>query len=80
MHGHIEGNRALVAQRLEAVVAAVTREPRTAVQIVPEVYDEQLNIRNAAWFLSQTLCYLRHLELAGRVAPEDGGRERWREA
>jgi glyoxylase-like metal-dependent hydrolase (beta-lactamase superfamily II) len=79
VHGHIEGNRRLVAERLEAVATAVSRRPRTAVEIVPEVYDQPLNAQNASWFLSQTLCYLRHLERGVRVRREpDGGAERWR--
>jgi len=79
VHGHIEGNRRLVAERLEAVLGAVRGEAHTAVEIVPHVYDEELNVRNANWFLAQTLCYLRHLERDGRVQGEpDGGVERWR--
>jgi glyoxylase-like metal-dependent hydrolase (beta-lactamase superfamily II) len=79
VHGHIEGNRRLVAERLEAVLDAVRGEPLTAVEIVPRVYDEELNVRNATWFLAQTLCYLRHLERDGRVQGEpDGAVERWR--
>jgi glyoxylase-like metal-dependent hydrolase (beta-lactamase superfamily II) len=79
VHGHIEGNRRLVAERLEAVLGAVSGEAHTAVEIVPQVYDEELNVRNANWFLTQTLCYLRHLERDGRVRGEsDGGVERWR--
>ncbi len=78
VHGHIEGNRALVAERLKAVVAAVREQPRTAVQIVPEVYNQPLNVRNASWFLSETLCYLRHLEAQGRVRSRpDGDAEMW---
>lgn len=77
VHGHIEANRALVAQRLGAVRAAIARTPRTAVELVPHVYDEELNVRNAGWFLSQTLCYLRHLELAGRARLDGDGNERW---
>jgi glyoxylase-like metal-dependent hydrolase (beta-lactamase superfamily II) len=84
VHGHIEGNRRLVAQRLDAVIGAVRRAPLTAVQIAPEVHSGQpLNVRNAQWFLSETLCYLRHLERAGRVRAEPdggGGGERWRSA
>ena len=78
VHAHIEGNRTLVGERLEAVVAAVTSAPRTVIEIVPQVYEEELTVRNAAWFLSQTLSYLRHLERAGRVrtAPQ-GDTERW---
>jgi glyoxylase-like metal-dependent hydrolase (beta-lactamase superfamily II) len=79
VHGHIEGNRQLVHERLEAVAAAVAGEPRTAVEIAPHVYDEPLTVGNASWFLAQTLCYLQHLELAGRVHRDsEGGTERWR--
>jgi glyoxylase-like metal-dependent hydrolase (beta-lactamase superfamily II) len=83
VHGHIEGNRRLVAERLEAVLGAIRGQPRTAVEIVPHVYDEELNVRNGNWFLAQTLCYLRHLEQGGHVRGErdggtDGGVERWR--
>jgi glyoxylase-like metal-dependent hydrolase (beta-lactamase superfamily II) len=81
VHGHIEGNRRLVAQRLEAVVTAASGDPRTAIEIVPHVYEEELQVRNARWFLAQTLAYLRHLELGGRVRREpddDGVVERWR--
>jgi glyoxylase-like metal-dependent hydrolase (beta-lactamase superfamily II) len=81
VHGHIEGNRRLVAQRVEAVLAAIGDAPRTAMQILPHVYEEELGVRTATWFLAQTLAYLRHLELAGRVrreADDDGVAERWR--
>ncbi|HEY5431739.1 MAG TPA: MBL fold metallo-hydrolase, partial [Solirubrobacteraceae bacterium] len=81
VHGHIEGNRRLIAERLDAVVTAIRAEPLTAVQIVPHVYEEELSVRNASWFLAQTLCYLRHLEAGGRVRGErdDGGvTDRWR--
>jgi glyoxylase-like metal-dependent hydrolase (beta-lactamase superfamily II) len=72
--GHIEGNRTLVAERLSAVLGALGPEPRTAVGIIPEVYTEPLSESNASWLLSQTLCYLRHLERQGRASrvSEDG--------
>jgi glyoxylase-like metal-dependent hydrolase (beta-lactamase superfamily II) len=79
VHGHIEGNRALVAQRLEAVRGAVRTEAKTVLEILPAVYDQPVDAGNATWFLSETLSYLRHLHLHGRVAAEpDGGVERWR--
>jgi len=81
VHGHIEGNRRLVAERLDAVVTAIRAEPLTAVQIVPHVYEEELSVRNASWFLAQTLCYLRHLEAGRRVRGErddSGVTDRWR--
>jgi glyoxylase-like metal-dependent hydrolase (beta-lactamase superfamily II) len=76
--GHIEGNRTLVAERLSAVLGALGPEPRTAVGIIPEVYTEPLSESNASWLLSQTLCYLRHLERQGRASRLSEDRvERW---
>jgi glyoxylase-like metal-dependent hydrolase (beta-lactamase superfamily II) len=84
VRAHIDGNRALVSERLEAVLDALGGGRRTAVEIVPDVYGEPLRTFNAGWLLAQTLCYLRHLELAGRavrIAAGDGeDAERWRVA
>ncbi len=81
VHGHIEGNRSLVAERLEAVLAGLAGGPRTVLELSPEVYGEPVTPSNAPWLLSQTLCYLRHLEVLGQVAHEpDEGMERWRAA
>lgn len=78
VRAHIAGNRKLVATRLESVLAALGQGPRTVVEVVPDVYEEALSEGNANWLLSQTMCYLRHLELMGRVArASDGGAERW---
>ena len=78
VHGHIEGNRRLVAERLEATVAALRRQPRTAVEIAPEIYGEPLEVTNAGRLLAQTLCYLRHLERQDLVRSEPGqAGERW---
>jgi glyoxylase-like metal-dependent hydrolase (beta-lactamase superfamily II) len=79
VHGHIEGNRALVAERLDAVLGAIESEPKTALEILPAVYSQPVDVRNATWFLSETLSYLRHLQIQGQVAAEaDGDVERWR--
>jgi glyoxylase-like metal-dependent hydrolase (beta-lactamase superfamily II) len=81
VHGHIEGNRTLVAERLEATAAAVRGEPRTAVQLVPEVYGQELSFDNANWLITQTMSYLTHLQRRGQVRGErDGDVERWRAA
>jgi len=78
VHGHIEGNRKLVRERLGRLEAALAAGRKTAVQITPHVYDEPLTEYNAGWLLQQTLCYLRHLELLGRVEHEpDRGGEVW---
>jgi glyoxylase-like metal-dependent hydrolase (beta-lactamase superfamily II) len=78
VHGHIEGNRKLVQERLDRSAAALASGRKTAVQMTPDVYDEPLTEYNTGWLLQQTLCYLRHLELLGRVEHEpDRGAEVW---
>jgi glyoxylase-like metal-dependent hydrolase (beta-lactamase superfamily II) len=77
-HGHVEGNRQLVRERLDGVLRAVSQRPRTAVELVPEVYGEALTEANAGWWLPVTLCYLQHLELEGRVVRDWADSvERW---
>jgi glyoxylase-like metal-dependent hydrolase (beta-lactamase superfamily II) len=77
--GHIEGNRKLVAQRLDAVLQGLSHGPSTAAEISPSVYGQPLTEYNGSWLLSQTLCYLVHLERLGRTTHEArDGVERWR--
>jgi glyoxylase-like metal-dependent hydrolase (beta-lactamase superfamily II) len=79
VHGHIDGSRRLVDERLEAVGRALGDGPRSALDISPTVYGEPLTERNANWQLSETLCYLTHLEQLGRTERvEDGETARWR--
>jgi glyoxylase-like metal-dependent hydrolase (beta-lactamase superfamily II) len=82
VQAHINANRSLVAERLERVLAVVTQEgPITAYDAVPRVYGEEITPVTATWWLSETLCYLRHLELTGRLARVpaggEGPAERW---
>jgi len=70
VHGHIEGCRRLVRDRLEAVLGALRDGPVTAVQVAPVVHGEALTESNAPWILSETLCYLHHLSLGGTVRQE----------
>jgi hypothetical protein len=72
-------NRRAVNERLDRVRRALDTGPRTAFQIVPELFDQQpsgpMMISRG---LSEALCYLSHLELRGeveRVADHDP--ERW---
>jgi glyoxylase-like metal-dependent hydrolase (beta-lactamase superfamily II) len=79
---HIEGNRALVAERLARLLGVLReRGPITAFDAYPAVYDEEPTAATATWWLQETLCYLRHLEATGRAASERveaDGPERWR--
>jgi glyoxylase-like metal-dependent hydrolase (beta-lactamase superfamily II) len=78
VRAHVEGNRKLVAERVAAVLASLDGRPRTVVDIAPDVYGEPLTQANANWWLSETLCYLTHLERQGRVERiSDGELERW---
>jgi glyoxylase-like metal-dependent hydrolase (beta-lactamase superfamily II) len=78
VHGHIEANRALVRERLDSSLAAVRREPKTALEIAPSVFGEELTDTNTGWRLQETLCYLTHLELEGLANREsEGDLARW---
>jgi glyoxylase-like metal-dependent hydrolase (beta-lactamase superfamily II) len=78
VQGHIAANRALVAERLAALEDVLRNDgPLTAFEAVPRVYGEALTAMNANWWLSETLCYLRHLQVAGRVAGDGARPERW---
>jgi glyoxylase-like metal-dependent hydrolase (beta-lactamase superfamily II) len=68
VHGHVVASRELVNERIRSVRAALSDEPRTALQIAPQIHDEPLSERNASWQLAETLCYLTHLEHEGEVA------------
>ena len=76
VQAHIEANRELVAQRVAATAVAIEHEPRTAYEVVPLVHGEGA-VHAAAWLLTETLCYLRHLEGIGAARREPGDPERW---
>jgi glyoxylase-like metal-dependent hydrolase (beta-lactamase superfamily II) len=74
VHGHIEANRELVGERLDGVLAALRgSDGLTVVEIIPRVYGQEMSEFTASWWLSETLAYLRHLEVCGRVVREPGG-------
>lgn len=74
---HIEGNRRLVAERLDAVSGAIAGQERTAFEIVPFVYGDSLTPFTAPWFLTETLAMLTHLEKLGTARRIAGEPERW---
>ena len=77
--GHITGSRQLVHERLAGALRALESGPGTVLEIAPSVLDRPVSPENASWLLSETLCYLHHLERLGRVAREaDGEVDRWR--
>jgi glyoxylase-like metal-dependent hydrolase (beta-lactamase superfamily II) len=78
LHGHVEGNRALLRERLGAVREALRAGGgAAAAELLPAVYGEKLMPETAGWLLTKMQCYLEHLERAGRVARAGGEPERW---
>jgi glyoxylase-like metal-dependent hydrolase (beta-lactamase superfamily II) len=82
VQAHVNANRSLVAERIQRVLDVVTYDgPLTAYDAVPRVYGQAITPMTANWWLSETLCYLRHLEVTGRVtrvpADDEGPAERW---
>jgi glyoxylase-like metal-dependent hydrolase (beta-lactamase superfamily II) len=80
VQAHIEANRRLVHERLAKVEEVLLAGPLTAFDAVPRIYGEAITPLNASWWLSETLCYLEHLEIerqAIRIPGDRGGPERW---
>ncbi len=78
LHGHVEGYRALIAERLDAILAELrARGEATAFDLLPAVYGDKLMPATAGWLLTKMLCYLEHLERRGRVRRLDGEPTRW---
>jgi hypothetical protein len=53
----------------------------SAFAAVPALHGAPPTPGHAAWWLQETLCYLRHLEVTGRAEaehPDEGAPQRWR--
>jgi glyoxylase-like metal-dependent hydrolase (beta-lactamase superfamily II) len=74
---HIEANRRLVRERLDAVLAGVAEGPATAYELAPAVYGELFRPEMAGWLLTELMCYLTHLEATGGVRRVQEDPERW---
>ena len=80
VRAHIVANRELVHERVEKVRQAISTNgasPLTAYEVIPEVYGEPVTPMNASWWLSETLSYLRHLEVTGQAERLEGEPQRW---
>jgi glyoxylase-like metal-dependent hydrolase (beta-lactamase superfamily II) len=77
VHAHIQGNRALVDERLASVREALDGRELTPFELVPFVYGEALSEQNAHWLLSKILCYLAHLRALGHVRQISDEPARW---
>lgn len=78
VQAHIEANRRLVSERLGRVIETLSeRGPITAFDAVPHVYGERVTAATAAWWLTETLSYLTHLERLGHVERHPGEADTW---
>jgi glyoxylase-like metal-dependent hydrolase (beta-lactamase superfamily II) len=81
VQAHIDANRTLVRDRLGKVAEVIGASPGlTAFEAIPQVYGQAITPMNANWWLSETLSYLTHLEVTGRVQKTGGTPERWETA
>jgi glyoxylase-like metal-dependent hydrolase (beta-lactamase superfamily II) len=74
---HVEGNRKLVAERLDAVRAALAAAPATPYDLAPRVYGEDWTPERSTWLMTLLLCWLRHLEVRGEVRCDGGSPAAW---
>ena len=78
LRGHVDGNRALVARRLDALRGALAGGGgRTAFELLPDVFATEYDPAGAQRLLVELLAYLDHLELAGAAVRGPGDPERW---
>jgi glyoxylase-like metal-dependent hydrolase (beta-lactamase superfamily II) len=81
VQAHIDANRTLVRDRLGKVEEVIAAAPGlTAFEAIPKVYGQAITPLNANWWLSETLSYLTHLEVTGRLQKIGGTPERWEPA
>jgi glyoxylase-like metal-dependent hydrolase (beta-lactamase superfamily II) len=76
-----EANRQAVRDRLDRVRHAIARGPRTPFEVTSEMLDGSMPpAMMVGWGLSETLCYLTHLERLGEAAKlQEAGAEVWLE-
>ena len=76
--GHVDANRALVARRLDAILATLPEVGEAAAyDLLPAVYGDEYEPWKTAWLLTKLLCYLTHLEHRGHIRRIEGEPGRW---
>jgi glyoxylase-like metal-dependent hydrolase (beta-lactamase superfamily II) len=75
--GHLAANRALVAEHLDKVRAALSDGELTGYEVAPRVFGEAFGAATGAWLFTETMAFLGHLELRGEARRIAGDPERW---
>jgi glyoxylase-like metal-dependent hydrolase (beta-lactamase superfamily II) len=75
---HIVASRRLVAQRLHALEAILSQQPKTPFELVVELAGEaELPAQLLGWYLSEVLCGLLHLQTQNRARELGTNPQRW---
>ena len=81
VRGHVDANRTLVHERLDALTAALADGPSTAYDLAPRIYGDAFGAATGPWLFTKVLAYLIHLEATGRATrlepAAEGAPERW---
>jgi len=77
LRGHVAATRALVRERLAAVLDALRAGAASPPELLVAVYGESPASDMAGWLLTKLQCYLEHLERKGAAKRLDGPPERW---
>jgi glyoxylase-like metal-dependent hydrolase (beta-lactamase superfamily II) len=75
VRGHVEANRSLVHERLDALVALLAEGPSTAFDLAPRLFGAEFGEATGAWLFTETLAFLVHLEATGRAERLESGAE-----
>jgi glyoxylase-like metal-dependent hydrolase (beta-lactamase superfamily II) len=70
--GHVDGNRELVAERVQAVRDALAGGPLTAFEIARRTYGERFTEEMGSWLMTLTRAWLTHLEALGEITHTPG--------
>lgn len=61
-----------IAERLSDTRAAIAAGPAGAYELTPRVFGEPDSGETAVWRMTELVCYLRHLRLAGEIIRDEG--------
>ena len=71
--GAIEAHRRGVAERLDATLDAVRAGPAGAYELTARVFPDLPSAEQGVWRMTEVMCCLRHLRLAGAVVRHENG-------
>ena len=77
LHGHVEAERAMTLERVDAVRARLAQGPATAYEVTRDIYGELFMEATASWLMTMGMCFLRRLEVTGEAQREGSEPERW---